>query len=98
MSNLVVGPRLLGAIALITLFAACSPQSSTAASDADPAKPHIVPTATVAPTPAATAAATRGLPDFADLVAQVGSAVVNVAVVEKSTSAQSSDDNGGEDD
>jgi serine protease Do len=93
MSNLVVGPRLLGAIALITLFAACSPQSSTAAADADPAKPHIVPTATVAPTPAATAAATRGLPDFADLVAQVGSAVVNVTVVQKTPTAQGPDDN-----
>ena len=93
MSNLVVGPRLLGAIALITLFAACSPQSSTAAADTDPARPHMVPTATVAPTAAATAAATRGLPDFADLVAQVGSAVVNVTVVQKSPSAQGPDDN-----
>jgi serine protease Do len=92
MSNLVVGPRLLGAIALVTLFAACSPQSSTAAADAEPAKPHIVPTATVAPSPAATAAATRGLPDFADLVAQVGSAVVNVTVVQKSPSAEGPDD------
>jgi serine protease Do len=97
MSNLVVGPRLLGAIALITLFAACSPQSSTAASDADPAKPHIVPTATVAPTPAATAAATRGLPDFADLVAQVGSAVVNVTVVQKAPSAQGGPDDNEDD-
>src|SRR5580692_8785671 len=93
MSNLVVGPRLLGAIALITLFAACSPQSSTAAADTDPAKPRIVPTATVAPTPAATAAATRGLPDFADLVAQVGSAVVNVSVVQKAPTAQAPEDN-----
>jgi serine protease Do len=93
MSNLVVGPRLLGAIALVTLFAACSPQSSTAAADVDPAKPRIVPTATVAPSPAATAAATRGLPDFADLVAQVGSAVVNVTVVQKAPAAQGPDDN-----
>src|SRR5580658_9330892 len=97
MSNLVVGPRLLGAIALITLFAACSPQSSTAAADADQAKPHIVPTATVAPTPAATAAATRGLPDFADLVAQVGSAVVNVTVVQKAPSAQGGPDDNEDD-
>lgn len=98
MSNQVVGPRLLGATALVTLFAACSPQSSTAAPPGDARsdpKPAIAP---VTPTPAATAAATRGLPDFADLVAQVGSAVVNVAVVEKSTSAQNPDDNNGEDD
>jgi serine protease Do len=106
MSNQVVGPRLLGATALVTLFAACSPQPSTAAPPSEPkpasaaanAPAMAVPTAAVTPTPAATAAATRGLPDFADLVAQVGSAVVNVAVVEKSTSAQNSDENGGEDD
>jgi serine protease Do len=90
MSNQVVGPRLLGAIALVTLFAACSPQSSTAAASADPAK--AVPTAAVTPSPAATAAAQRGLPDFADLVAQVGSAVVNVQVVQKAASAQGPDD------
>ena len=87
MSNQVVGPRLLGAVALVVLFAACSPQSSTAAASADPAR--AVPTAAVTPTPAATAAAQRGLPDFADLVAQVGSAVVNVQVVQKAQNAQS---------
>jgi len=90
MSNQVVGPRLLGAIALVILFAACSPQSSTAAASADPAR--TVPTAAVTPTPAATAAAQRGLPDFADLVAQVGSAVVNVQVVQKASGAQGQDD------
>jgi serine protease Do len=90
MSNQVVGPRLLSAIALVTLFAACSPQSSTAAANADPAR--AVPTAAVTPTPTATAAAQRGLPDFADLVAQVGSAVVNVQVVQKGPSGPSADD------
>jgi serine protease Do len=92
MSNQVVGPRLLGAIALVTLFAACSPQSSTAAASTDPGKAGIVPTAAVTPTPAATAAAQRGLPDFSDLVAQVGSAVVNVQVVQKAPAAQESND------
>ena len=94
MSNQVVGPRLLGAITFVTLFAACSPRPSTAAPPAvdQAAKPPVIPTAAVAPTPQATAAATRGLPDFADLVAQVGPAVVNVQVVEKGPSAQSSDD------
>jgi serine protease Do len=107
MSHQDVGPRLLGAIALVTLFAACSPQSSTAAStaastastaaaSADPPKAGMVQTAAVTVSPAATAAATRGLPDFSDLVAQVGSAVVNVQVVEKAQSAQNSED--GEDD
>src|SRR5271155_2234368 len=99
MSNQVVGSRLLGATALVTLFAACTPQPSTAAPPSDsPKPPVVVPTAAVTPTPAATAAASRGLPDFADLVAQVGSAVVNVAVVEKSASAQSSDEEEDSDD
>src|ERR1700733_6231763 len=52
----------------------------------------MVPTAAVTPSPAAPAAAQRGLPDFADLVAQVGSAVVNVQVVQKAPSAQAQDD------
>ena len=47
-----MGPRLLGAIAFIALFAACSPQSSTAAPTGDPPRPAMVPTATVAPTAA----------------------------------------------
>jgi len=87
-----MGPRLLGAIAFIVLFAACSPQSSTAAPAGDPPKPAMVPTATVAPTPAATAAANRGLPDFSDLVAQVGPAVVNVTVVERAASNANNDE------
>jgi serine protease Do len=87
-----MGPRLLGAIAFIALFAACSPQSSTAAPTGDPPRPAMVPTATVAPTAAATAAANRGLPDFADLVAQVGPAVVNVTVVERAASNLSNND------
>jgi len=78
MSHQDVGPRLLGAIALITLFAACSPQSSTAAS-ADPAQGgapqgRMIQTATAVPPPQAVAEAQRGLPDFADLVAAVGPA------------------------
>lgn len=94
MSNQVVGSRLLSAIAFVTLFAACTPQPSTAAPPATdpPAKAAMVPTAAVTPSPAAAAAAARGLPDFADLVAQVGSAVVNVAVVEKVASNQNSDE------
>src|SRR5271154_5264064 len=87
-----MGPRLLGAIAFIVLFAACSPQSSTAAPAGDPPRPAMVPTATVAPTAAATAAAHRRLPDFADLVAQVGPAVVNVTVVERAASNLSNND------
>jgi serine protease Do len=56
-----------------------------------------VPTAASAPSANALAAAARGLPDFADLVAQVGPAVVNVQVVEKAQSAPSQDDNSDDD-
>src|SRR5450755_3252657 len=97
MSHQDVGPRLLGAIALITLFAACSPQSSTAAATGDTAPPaplHIVAAAAAAapvPVPIASPAAVRGLPDFADLVAQVGPAVVNVQVVEKPAGSSNAD-------
>jgi serine protease Do len=46
--------------------------------------------------PGTTAAAVRGLPDFTELVAHNGQAVVNIAVIEKSRSA--SFDEGGPDD
>src|SRR5665213_328435 len=98
MSHQDVGPRLLGAIALVSLFAACSPQSSTAAAPADPPAPAPLQVAAAAPV---ASPLVRGLPDFADLVSQVGAAVVNVQVVEKpagSGSADSdSDDNDSED-
>jgi hypothetical protein len=71
MSHQDVGPRLLGAIALVTLFAACSPQSSTAAAPADAPAPLQVAAAAPAPVPVASPLV-RGLPDFADLVSQVG--------------------------
>jgi serine protease Do len=102
MLNQLVGSRLAGAVALITLFAACSPQPSSASPPAgaagDTSKPAaLVPTAAVTPTPGATAAAIRGLPDFADLVEQVGPGVVNVQVVEKVTSAAQGSDDGDDD-
>ncbi|HTT07073.1 MAG TPA: Do family serine endopeptidase [Steroidobacteraceae bacterium] len=89
-----VSPRLLGAILFISLFAACSPQSGAAAptGEADTSNvahggtggnAHLFQTGVVTASPAAVAAASRGLPDFSGLVQQVGSAVVNVQVVEK---------------
>jgi serine protease Do len=100
MSHQDVGPRLLGVIGLVTLFAACSPQSSTAAAtSAAPAAagatrmaaatPTAGPGGAATPTPSAIAAANRGLPDFASLVEQVGPAVVNVTVTEKAAPVQS---------
>jgi serine protease Do len=101
MSHQDVGPRLLGAVALVTLFAACSPQSSTAAAPAAPSQPAPLQVAAApapAPAPAAGSALVRGLPDFADLVAQVGPAVVNVQVVERPAGGQSSDSDNNNDD
>lgn len=101
-----VSPRLLGAILFITLFAACSPRSGAAASSAGSetagaggsAGPHLFQTGVVTASPEAIAAAQRGLPDFSALVQQVGPAVVNVQVVEKSEVEQSDgEDQGGGD-
>jgi len=92
MSHQHVSPRLLGAILFVGLFAACSQRSGAAApGDAVPNLLHRA--AAISTSSGASAAAARGLPDFADLVAQVGSAVVNVQVVEKSPEQQ--DDQGG---
>ncbi|MFI4894726.1 MAG: DegQ family serine endoprotease [Steroidobacterales bacterium] len=96
MSHQDVGPRLLGVIALVTLFAACSPQPSTAAAPADRPAPAPLQIAAAA-APLASPAAVRGMPDFADLVAQVGPAVVNVQVVEKPAGSANSDSDNEED-
>jgi len=99
MSHQDVGPRLLGVIALVTLFAACSPQPSTAAAPGDrPAPAPLQIAAAAAPAaPLASPTAVRGMPDFADLVAQVGPAVVNVQVVEKPAGSANSDSDNEED-
>lgn len=105
-----VSPRLFGAILFITLFAACSPRSGAAApagsSDTSSAVSsgtvgggHLFQTGVVTASPSAVAAASRGLPDFTALVQQVGSAVVNVQVVERQPQdeggAEGGDDQGG---
>ncbi|MGH8205290.1 MAG: DegQ family serine endoprotease [Steroidobacteraceae bacterium] len=82
MSHWHVSPRLLGAILFVGLFAACS-QRSGAAAPGEGAPNLLHRTAQVTSGSEANATAARGLPDFADLVAQVGPAVVNVQVVEK---------------
>jgi serine protease Do len=97
MSHQDVGPRVLGAMALVTLFAACSPQSSTAAATGEPAQPAPQRVA-AAPAPSTTGnVSVRGLPDFADLVAQVGPAVVNVQVVERPAGSGNADSDNSED-
>jgi serine protease Do len=77
MSKYVVSHRLVGIVLITALLTACAPQSSTAAPAAAPAADSSQPSATPA-TPLV-----RGLPNFADLVEQVGPAVVNVTVIEK---------------
>jgi serine protease Do len=86
MSHQDVGSRLLGVVACVSLLAACTPQSSTAAN----AAPAVA--AVAAAAPAAAAPLVRGMPDFATLVEQVGPAVVNVTVVERARAQRGDDD------
>jgi serine protease Do len=97
MSHQDVGPRLLGAIALVSLFAACSPQSSTAAAPGDSAPTALKQVAAAAVPVPASPVAVRGLPDFADLVTQVGPAVVNVQVVERPSGSSNADSDSDDD-
>jgi serine protease Do len=100
--SLFVARRLAGVALLAFAVGACSPQSSVAAAPADAA-----PAASVA-APEKNSSAQSGaaaqpvgtlngrvLPDFATLVEQVGSAVVNISVVEKARRVQRGG-NGGE--
>jgi serine protease Do len=96
MSHKDVGSRLLSAIALVVLFAACSPQSSTAA--AANAAARAVPVSAAVPSQEAIANAKRGLPDFSELVGAVGPAVVNVTVIERTGRNQPTADPFGGDD
>ncbi|MFT3907321.1 MAG: Do family serine endopeptidase [Steroidobacteraceae bacterium] len=81
---------------MATLFAACSSPTTTVAAAA--ATPSPVPGSVSGPVPAAPSTPlVRGLPDFSNLVEQVGPAVVNVTVIEKaqqvsSTGGSSADD------
>src|SRR6187399_2314447 len=87
----------LGLVAAVAIaVGACSPQSSAAPQAQTTAPVEQVPTAA----PAVGTLNGRALPDFANLVEQVGPAVVNVGVVEKAhrnVRGQSSDDQEGED-
>jgi serine protease Do len=58
--------------------------------------PAAAPVAPKEPSPGTTAAAARGLPDFTDLVARYGPAVVNVSVVERGRQASLQQDEEGD--
>jgi serine protease Do len=95
MSHQLVRSRLLGVLACVSLLAACTPQSSTAANAAPAvaaATGAAAAPAVAAATGAAVAPLVHGLPDFATLVEQVGPAVVNVAVVERLRAQRGDDD------
>jgi serine protease Do len=57
--------------------------------------PPAAPQAPTEPSPGTSAAAARGLPDFTDLVARYGPAVVNVSVVERGRPAALQNEEGG---
>jgi serine protease Do len=73
-----------------------SPAGESAGSGSAATAPAAAPPAAKPPSPGTNAAAARGLPDFTDLVAKYGPAVVNVSVVERGRNASMQDD-GGED-
>jgi serine protease Do len=75
--------RRVAAVALLSgALAACSPQSSTAASTAQSA-PGTAATVAAAPATERAAPLVQGLPDFTSLVEAYGPAVVNVSVVSR---------------
>jgi serine protease Do len=87
----------IAGLAVTVSIAALGLAACQRAADRGPAPVATAPVAQPQPvSPGTTAAAVRGLPDFTELVAHNGPAVVNVAVVEKSRPA--SFDEGGPDD
>jgi len=93
--SLFVARRLAGVAIVAFAVGACSPQSSVAAGAVQGEQPAPVTVPAQAPSSPQPVGTLNGrvLPDFATLVEQVGPAVVNVSVVEKSrVTKQNSDD------
>jgi serine protease Do len=84
--SLFVAKRLAGVAIVAFAVGACSPQSSVAAAAAQADQPTPVATPAQPPSSPQPVGVLNGrvLPDFATLVEQVGPAVVNVSVVERS--------------
>ncbi len=74
---------------LVAALAGCGKQPAMVSHDAVATPPAPV---VLSAGPGTSAAAARGLPDFTDLVAQAGPAVVNVTVVERARPASLDDD------
>ena len=84
----------LGALVIVAALAGCgggTPGTAERGPEARTAPPAAAPVPRE-PSPGTTAAAARGLPDFTDLVARYGPAVVNVSVVERGRAARLQDD------
>jgi serine protease Do len=87
--------RFFAGVALAAFTASIAVGGCSRAPDRPAARVATAPAPAPAPlpvSPGTTAAAQRVLPDFADLVARVGSAVVNVSVVERSRAASFDED------
>ncbi len=85
------------ALLFAIFLAACAREAPASAHEPLATAPAAAAAADVGPGPGSVAAAARGLPDFADLVARVGPAVVNVAVIERSRPAALENDSGADD-
>jgi serine protease Do len=85
--------RFLAGVALAAFTASIAVGGCSRAPDRPAARVATAPAPAPLPvSPGTTAATQRVLPDFADLVARVGSAVVNVSVVERSRAASFDED------
>jgi serine protease Do len=89
-------------VALVTVgalaLAGCggnAPGTAEKSASAATTAPAAAPQTPEGPSPGTTAAAARGLPDFTDLVARYGPAVVNVSVVERGRPAALQDEESG---
>jgi serine protease Do len=82
------------ALIVIVALGACAREAPASAHEPVATAPA---PATVAPGPGTAAAAARGLPDFTDLVARAGPAVVNIAVVGRTRPAALEDDSQADD-
>ena len=78
--------HIIALLSLTCLLGGCHPKAPTASTPDQAAVSPEVTAPPSGPSPGTLAARARGLPDFSDLVAQFGPAVVNITVTEKTKS------------